>query len=428
MICRFDEIKSLRIEKIIKNIELEERDKYIKDKEVYENVFQRECQKKFKLSKTICFTIDKKQINPRNLKQLKALAHQAKNKGYTVNIVIEQDMHTLAPQDPEIYTYTPQEMQVLIDFNEQLSGLNIKNPIRFSECRTFSNEGSLSKLFTINDVINANNNIDQIVERIKYLKLTPFETMLYIHTYITRTFLYNKEDMRQPHELSRSIVGVYKDNYVVCQGYATLTKAIIDRLDIPELKCSLLSEGIYDKDLKKKHVGEHAQCLIKISDSKYGVQGYYIEDSTWDSKNEYSPLGRGYSHCLFPVEDMLHFKNRHIAQKFLDYQTFTNEDIRNMGPIAHYVRALKTPEVTKRYEKQSAPIPIETYHDALCYKIAPLVPEVENGDISPEDWTQWILTKSCKIAQIYFSKKATNCFVGADTSKPILGSESSSKE
>ncbi len=426
MICRFDEIKSLKIEEIIAQGEQEEFKEFEKQKKIWPEIFGgEEYNKEFSPSKTVCFTINKKQINPDNLEQLKTLAHQAKNMGYTIHIIVEQNMHTLTPQDPEIYTYTPQEMRVLIDFSNQLSELNIKNPIRFSELTIFSKESLLSEKFTINDVIKANSNIDQIVERIKSLKLTPFETMLYIHTYITRTFLY-KENFGV--EKSRSITGIYKDNSIVCSGYATLTKAIIDRLDIPELKCSHLSIGIYDKDLRKKHLGEHAQCLIQISDHQYGIQGCYVEDSTWDSKREKSPLGRGYAHCLFPVKDMLHFKDVHITQKFSNEQSVLNADIIGISQIEHYIRALKTPEVTKRYSNQSQPIPLETYYDALCYKIAPLIPEVEEGTISAEKWTQCILTKSCEVAQSSFDKKATNCFVGADTSKPILGSESSSKE
>ncbi|MBQ8425463.1 MAG: hypothetical protein IJX17_05530 [Clostridia bacterium] len=177
------------------------------------------------------------------------------------------------------------------------------------------------------EVLSANNQIDAIVEYIKEKKFSPFEASAFIHQYITSQFEYKENllDITSP----RSIVGVLNSDDIVCVGYSYLTKAIIDKLNMPGLECSTFTSKLKPNEdiIKNEKVQEvfkelhlsmdgtgHIQNLIKIDDPKYKVKGNYVSDSCWDSKDNSFPSGKGIGNFMFPVEDLLHLNGQTFDQ------------------------------------------------------------------------------------------------------------------
>lgn len=200
----------------------------------------------------------------------------------------------------------------LIDLNNHLLD-NKCNEIKFLEDPSYPEYA-----WTIQEVMIANSEIDGIVDYIKEQKLTQFETVAFIHQYISSLYQY-KEDEMNP-SAPRSIVGVLNSDKIVCVGYAYLTKAIIDKLNMPGLACSTFISRLSTKDKSNENITPmtgieiyddnslHMQNLIKINDPHYNVQGSYISDVCGDSKTEETPGGKGFSNMMFPVEDLLHYK------------------------------------------------------------------------------------------------------------------------
>ena len=68
--------------------------------------------------------------------------------------------------------------------------VRMKSYIMMNEYADVKDVNMLNKSWTLKDVVKANRDIDSIASDIKKQKLSPFETMIYIHKYITSNFAY----------------------------------------------------------------------------------------------------------------------------------------------------------------------------------------------------------------------------------------------
>lgn len=317
--------------------------------------------------------------NDKFIKKTEALASELLSIGKQVRIVINDPMISQSNKSSANYVYTKEEMQKLIDLNNRLIDKGMKKGIVFNEYSQNLSEESYDKSWDINEVIKANESLDKVVDSIKNKNLSPFEAMTYVHYYITKTFAYSEGKVEE----CRVIPGIFKENKIVCSGYASLVKAIIDKLDMPELKCDILSCDLYQKKPPYKHEGGHCHNLIKISDKKYGIDGYYIEDACWDAKTEEFKKGRGFAHCLYPVGDLEHIKDMYYVQETSDNRLasliFDPKDLiemnetryerKRISAFAQYMerrKEIKTgAEVVKKYAHLSPPIAKEKYMQSL---------------------------------------------------------------
>ena len=77
----------------------------------------------------------------------------------------------------------------------------------------------------------------------------------------------------------RSITNLVHNDYMVCAGYVNLLKKVLKELGI-------LSYPLY-LDLKNDNETKyHVNLIIKVKDSKYNFDGFYIFDPTFDSPND----------------------------------------------------------------------------------------------------------------------------------------------
>ena len=230
--------------------------------------------------------------------------------------------------------------------------------IKFNEFYLTRNYTDLETCWDLDQVVKANAEIDKVVDKIKRLKLSPYETMVYIHKYLTQNYDYghfyvsgNLEDRNS--ENNRSIVAAIKNKQTVCAGFASMTKAIIDRLNLSQLKCKY--QGVvswdYNAALEPEGRGGHVLSLITIQDPKYNIDGMYFDDATWDNKTRKTPHGRGYAYFMYPVEDMFNL---------IDYNLTVAKGSRAQ-PINCKCKLYNMP---LEYEK-CKPIPYETFEKAV---------------------------------------------------------------
>lgn len=419
-----DEIKKLKklayegkfTEEEIKKVYFEKKSDYMRDIDSFNN----EAEKI--LNQKILIGIEKEFISEENFAILKSVVETFLSKQIPIQIFFTY----IDAYETEIaYVYSKDEINQIIELNNYLIDKGMKEQIVFNECchglyfdwgNNYSIEG-----WGLNDVIKANREIDRVVSYIKEKNYSPYEAMVYIHIYITSNFQYNNSSdgerrssiLKIPSilnmERSRSIIGAYNGD-IVCAGYATLVKAIVDRLNNPNLKCDIIGCTFYKQksSLKKsyEHVGAHSHNLIHITDEEYGIIGHYMEDACWDSKTPEMPKGKGFARFMYPVSDLEKFNNFKYVQF---YSSNMRDDILfKKFTIKERLKVLfnAKPDVVKKYGGQSEVITLEKFDKALHRVLAS---NINVGSV--DNYYEDMLKKSAQTAQESFNKTATSCFM-----------------
>lgn len=229
-------------------------------------------------------------------------------------------------------------------------------------------------LWTFEQVVKANEEIDKLVKSIKDANLSPYEAMTFIHKYITDNYYYNNTDNI---ESSRTITGAILYKEIVCVGYASMVKAIVDKLDMPNLKCDYLSCRLTKKDLSG--LGAHMQNLVAIKDDKYGIDGVYVEDACFDSAKTIddsgSKIALGFGNFLFSVNDVENYK---------DYNYFQDDRKISIGVDFVIDWYEGTPEIIKKYGDKSQPIGEDKLERAV-FEVFTRMPQYYADKVAAED-------------------------------------------
>lgn len=117
--------------------------------------------------------------------------------------------------------------------------------------------------------------IIEIVNKIKNFKLSPLEQTMLAYD-IVRYKTYKLEDKNESITQSRDITNVILGDKIVCTGYINIFNCILENLGIKSYK--------YSYDHKTKSHG-HDRSMVKLKDEKYGIDGIYFFDLTWDSRS-----------------------------------------------------------------------------------------------------------------------------------------------
>lgn len=141
------------------------------------------------------------------------------------------------------------------------------------------------------------------------INLSPYEKFLYAYDIVKHFKKYqeNKEDK----SMSRGLYKVINNNdYMVCVGYATLLKDLLTKLGINSVKYSVsvdtgfdnvnIMKSVIDEDVKT-NMAHHARLLVNLKDEKYGIDGIYISDPTWDNILDKDI----YTHALMTFNEVL---------------------------------------------------------------------------------------------------------------------------
>lgn len=230
------------------------------------------------------------------------------------------------------YIYNTEEIKNLIYINNFLERHGHHDSILFNEAFDFSQGVDPNTVcWSLSIVLEVNQKIDSIVNKIRSLNLSPYETILYIHKLASQIRYSAKgEIFTSKRETEATLIGLSDDyKHLCCVGYASFVKAIIEKLGDKNLRATVDTFSIYNKTRETndpKFITGHAVNIISIYDEKYNINGYYMEDATPFE----SPEGPVFTLCLLPIPDMEHFKNeifRHVPLKS------TNGNIHCIVPI-----------------------------------------------------------------------------------------------
>lgn len=292
--------------------------------------------------------------------KIKAKVSELVKQGHKVDVVVDgnAEFEQIDGDEKIEYNLSVQQYLKIFDLNEELKKLGMKNSIKFNEYFETTKYTDLKACWDLDQVLDATSEIDKVVWKIKDRNLSPYETMLYIHKYVTSRFGYGfnaKDNRKNKAERNRSIVGALKNRQTVCAGFASLTKAIIDKLDMPGLKCNYQVVEYLGKDGKKTIKSGHVLNIVDIEDEKYGINGKYANDSTWDCKTKEAPRGRGYSFFMYPILDMDMLRERELTLS----ECFSRSHIEYMSS---YKKDLKKEE---QREMSSPPISLDKLKKAM---------------------------------------------------------------
>lgn len=196
--------------------------------------------------------------------------------------------------------YSIDDLSALIEF---MQANNMKNKItvvvkdkKVMNDFFFSNEElirSLNMQIYTNGKYDINYYLDKEKELTDLIRpamnLSPLEKYLYAYNIVKQFKEYkeNEDDLLA----SRDIYDILDNDYMVCVGYAKLLSDLCAKLDI---KCDEISVGVnvgFDKTENEEVIardnlvenGGHARAAVYINDPKYGINGIYFADPTWDN-------------------------------------------------------------------------------------------------------------------------------------------------
>ena len=388
---------------------------------------------------TVFFNINRNDIEDLEfLETIENRCYELLEKGLQVRLLINAPMVEKKNETQADYLYSTETINNLIGINNRLQAKGMQKQICFNEYSKVELEEQFDNAWNLTDVIKANRSIDNIVFKIKENKLSPFETMIYIHNYITSNFQYTKSTEIESFEKSRVLPSIFSEGKIVCSGYASLVKAIVDKLDDPNLKCGFVACELYHKNPTYSLMGAHCHNLIKIKDEKYGINGVYIEDACWDSKRKGFEQGRGFAHCLYPVGDLQNFQTAYYHQRNTTdrMSSVIADPIKMQRAAQRQLKSSKGAKITslikghierknavnygadivKEFEHNSLPIDIENYQKA----IGVVLQTMELCDESSIDLVvAGMIGNSATVSQSVFNKKATSQFTKIEATRKI---------
>lgn len=320
--------------------------------------------------------LDHKQITRENVNAILEYIEKAHKNGIPVRVCIDNIDRTRNDEEAD-YLFTKEEMFLLKEIDDSLKSKGYSG-LLFAEFQQINDPNQFKGKWSFEQVSTANNKIDDIVNHIKENNLSPFEAMLYIHKWAS-SYVYNAAD-KLDLEGGRVLPSTLATDKIVCSGYSSMIKAVIDRLNIPGLKCDIQGCAI----VKGDSYGGHCHNIVHIKDEKYQIDGTYMEDACWDSRKKGEKEPNGFAHCLYPVKDIMHFNGGNIYYSpdkkgrkdnlLFDESEFSEMlQERKMNFIEKW-RAKKArkekyktsvPKVFKEYGEHSDPIDVEKYKEGL---------------------------------------------------------------
>ncbi len=140
----------------------------------------------------------------------------------------------------------------------------------------FMVEGN-SELITIDDYERTINAIDSIVDKVNKHDYSPLEQLILAYDLIRDRF-YVKEDDGEDYSVSRDLTSSLLGDKIVCVGFANIFDAVCTKLGI---KCNM-----FLLNNRRDKTSGHARNMVYLVDEKYGIDGIYFFDPTWDCKKD----------------------------------------------------------------------------------------------------------------------------------------------
>lgn len=133
------------------------------------------------------------------------------------------------------------------------------------------------ELVTMSDYEKTIDVVDSIVDKIKHYDYSPLEQLILAYDLIRDRF-YAMEDSDQDYSVSRDLTPALLGDKIVCLGFANIFAIVCQQLDIKS-EVFLLNKRDDDR------IG-HARNMVYLVDDKYGIEGLYFFDPTFDCKKD----------------------------------------------------------------------------------------------------------------------------------------------
>lgn len=160
--------------------------------------------------------------------------------------------------------------------------------------------------------------LNEIIKFINHYNLSPLEKVLLVYD-IVKANEYNEENKNEDYSTSRNLNRIINSDKIVCVGFSNLIDFLLTNLGF---ECNKISLEYKDKDFG------HQRNFIKLKDDKYGIDGIFFLDATWDSKRDEKYLDNYYC-FLKPITFFRRIKPNEIIETPKRFKLFnqTKEEI-----------------------------------------------------------------------------------------------------
>lgn len=172
--------------------------------------------------------------------------------------------------------------------NDVMMGVNVEHWFSDGKSYDWIDDKEIlnsTQRWDIKTIIKANLEINKVCDFVKRNNLSPMEAFAFVHNYVSTISKYNPTNdlYHSWRDKDQFFAGAFMDlPEVVCAGYSSLMKEIIDSLGISGLQCEIISLPF--ENMLSGITGSHARCFIKVKDDKYGIDQSCYDDPTWDGK------------------------------------------------------------------------------------------------------------------------------------------------
>ncbi len=184
-------------------------------------------------------------------------------------------------------------LQALHEYIEQFGG-----QVRFKE-------SGFSTLYSITQSVTAYQKINELIERVVADKtLSPAEQLGIFHSYASRRPY--RENAKNS-DKARNLISVLTGKDVVCVGYCKIMEVCCNMVGIP---CAI--EIVELKRNSTDEVTFHAHLKVFVTDTKYGLNGFFNIDSCFDCTSPEElrlKNSNTFSYFLLPPGDYIKHKN-----------------------------------------------------------------------------------------------------------------------
>ncbi len=289
---------------------------------------------KTKKGKHLCIAIDANNINEKYINKIISICNKLHAVGYKeIKILVSSSDKSINSKIE--YLYSIDQLKYLSKLNEQLEYYNKENnfpkgcEMKFSELFDMPKDiFDYSTLHNYDDVLKANDFIENIRITIENKKFTPLEAVIYTYQTLTNTFYYNKDNSIDDDSV-HTIIGALKEKQLItCAGISSFFKSIMDVLNNDYLKTGFLS---IEEPIEKS---SHTFNIISIKDSHYGINGTYAMDLTADIADQKDEEWKGFSGCLVKLKNAIKLPDcinilcdtkTRIDETYFDFEIFMRE-------------------------------------------------------------------------------------------------------
>lgn len=160
------------------------------------------------------------------------------------------------------------------------------------------------RVFSLKEILDNEHFLQQATEDIKNKNFSPLEQLIAVYD-IAKVFKPYKGNNELGSAVSRSLYEYLGNEYMVCSGYSDLVANLGHRLNLNVSKFGLYLNG----------VEPHNRNYVNLVDPKYGIDGFYAIEPTWEQngklrehprRKSYEQVRSTYADFLLTTEEGRH--------------------------------------------------------------------------------------------------------------------------